>query len=64
MTTQIIKLNYICLRIGEKLVFLKAAILNYINGDALKNDFAVGNIIIGFIGQYNVGLTNKILSVR
>ncbi len=52
------------MRIGEKLVFLKAAILNYINGDALKNDFAVGNIIIGFLDQDNVGLTNKILSVR
>ncbi len=38
--------------------------MNYINGDALKNDFTVGNIIIRFLGPNNVGLTNKILSVR
>ncbi len=48
----------------RKIVFLKAAILNYINEDALKNDFAVGNISIGFLGLDNVGLTTKIFFIR
>ncbi len=48
----------------RKIVFLKATILNYIIGDALKYDFSVGNIIIGFLGMDNVGLTTKIFFIR